>query len=189
MFAPEQMISIFDAIAFSAEKHKKQKRKDLDETPYINHPVDVLRNIIFLLVDDTTELYLPAMIAILHDTVEDTNTTYEEIETRYGKDVADGVMEVTNNKELKGEESKTFELEKAKTLSLFASMVRISDKISNVKDIDKTKPKSWDLERKLKYIKWAKALVDNILHTDSLAILQLKYEFHKRYFEALSRLG
>jgi len=190
MFSQEQLVQIFDAISFSAEKHKTQRRKDLEKTPYVNHPLDVARTLMFLLADedDADMLYVAVMGAILHDTLEDTETTYEELETRYGTEVTEAVKQVTNNKQLSGEESKAHELEVAKTLDLIPAMIRISDKISNVNDIDKDRPSVWDKERKLKYIKWAKALVNNI-DGDNIYIPQLKFEFQKRYYEALSRLG
>lgn len=181
------LIQLFEALSFSAKKHKKQKRKDLDNTPYINHPVDVARNIAFLTSLDEKEKLDILNAAILHDTVEDTPTTLNEIENLFNENVAKLVEEVTNQKELTSEQSKLFELEKAKKLSLGAALIRISDKIENVKDINKTQPINWNLERKLKYCNWARNLVQNIsIQHDS--INQLKYLFYQRYYETLNKL-
>jgi len=183
----KEIIEIFEAIKFASEKHKLQKRKDDAGTPYINHPLGVARNISFLNSLQGKEKTDTVIGALLHDTVEDTDTTFDEIEIRFSKEVADIVMEVTNRSDLDGDDSKAWELERAKTLSLQASLIRISDKIENIKDISYNQPNTWTLERKLKYCNWAKQLVTNISiqHT---AIGELKYLFLQRYYETLDKL-
>lgn len=181
------LIELFEALSFSADKHRLQKRKDATGTPYINHPLGVARNIAFL--DSLTGKEKSDIIngAILHDTIEDTDTTYEEIQIRFNKEVADIVQEVTNKKELSSEESKKYELERAKTLSLPASLIRISDKIENIKDINNLQPVNWEKWRKINYCEWAKALVDNI-KIEHVAVKQLKNLFLQRYYETLNSL-
>ena len=180
-------IEIFEAIKFSAEKHKEQKRKDSIGTPYINHPLGVARNISFLNSISGQEKTNIIIGALLHDTIEDTDTTFQEIEMRFSTRIAEIVQEVTNQKSLSSDESKLFELEKAKTLSLEASLIRISDKIENIKDISNNQPTSWSADKKLNYISWAKNLVNNI-SVEHTAINELKYLFLQRYYETLDKL-
>ena len=180
---------IFDALSFSANKHKTQRRKDKIGTPYINHPIGVARNIAFLVGLPPEIRIIAILVAILHDVIEDTNTTYEELVARFGKEVADGVLGVTNKKDLEKNESKKYEIERAKTLTLVEALVRVSDKMNNVGDIDKDKPASWTHERRVAYCHFAKDLVNNIQYNDLTYVLQLKYNFFQKYFEALDRLG
>lgn len=179
-FSSKDLAEIFEALAFAADKHKSQKRKDHIGTPYINHPVGLLRKLAFL---PDIEVY-NLIGGVLHDVVEDTKTTIREIEIRFGKQVADLVAEVTNDKNLTGDESKEHELERAKTLSLQAALIRIADKDENISDITLDQPVGWNIERKLKYITWAKNLVDNIEIEDQ-SINILKYSFYQRYYEKL----
>ena len=83
---------ILKAASFAASKHKNGKRKDAEETPYINHPLEVAR---ILIEEGGVSEATVLAAAILHDTVEDTRTTPEEIESLFGPVVRDLVMEVT----------------------------------------------------------------------------------------------
>jgi guanosine-3',5'-bis(diphosphate) 3'-pyrophosphohydrolase len=88
---------LLDAISFGAEKHRNQRRKDHQASPYINHPI-ALATLLANEGDVNDVDVLQA--AVLHDTIEDTNTTYEELQTRFGGRVADIVAEVTDDKNL-----------------------------------------------------------------------------------------
>ncbi|MBW8734911.1 MAG: bifunctional (p)ppGpp synthetase/guanosine-3',5'-bis(diphosphate) 3'-pyrophosphohydrolase, partial [Asticcacaulis sp.] len=117
------------AVHFAADKHRYQRRKDTDATPYINHPVALAH----ILVDeggieDTDVL----CAALLHDTVEDTDTTPEEIAARFGPRIAAIVMEVTDDKSLPGAARKQAQIDHAPHISLEAKLVKLADKISNL---------------------------------------------------------
>ncbi len=147
------------AATFAAHKHKKQLRKNADATPYINHPLAVAE----LLareggVEDTAVL----AAAILHDTVEDTATTPEELASIFGAEIAGIVAEVTDDKALKKEERKRLQIEHAPHLSQKAKLVKIADKICNVRDVADDPPKGWPLSRRQEYFEWAKAVVDGV---------------------------
>ena len=88
---------LLKAIDFAAKKHRHQRRKDPEASPYINHPID-LANVLVqeARVMDTTVL----IAAILHDTLEDTETTPAELAAAFGNEVRDIVIEVTDNKKL-----------------------------------------------------------------------------------------
>lgn len=104
--------------------------------------------------------------AILHDTVEDTETTYEEIETNFGKEVRDIVAEVTNDMNISRPERKLAEIENAKTMSFKAKTVRLADKLYNLRDLQKSTPTGWSEERVREYFKWAKKVAENLKGTN-----------------------
>jgi guanosine-3',5'-bis(diphosphate) 3'-pyrophosphohydrolase len=147
------------ALAFAADKHRDQRRKDKDASPYINHPIalaDVLVNEGG--VDDITVL----AAAILHDTVEDTETTPEELEREFGAEITDTVLAVTDDKTLEKAERKRLQIEHAASLTRAAKLVKLADKICNVRDVANSPPSQWPLERRQAYFDWAKAVVDEL---------------------------
>src|ERR1035437_1048638 len=153
------MNNLIKALAFAADKHRNQRRKDADASPYINHPIalaDVLANEAG--IEDERVL----VAAVLHDTIEDTETTEQELVRNFGQEVADIVAEVTDNKNLPKAERKRLQVEHAPTLSRRAKLVKIADKIANLRDVASSPPKDWPLERRQEYFDWAKAVVDGM---------------------------
>jgi guanosine-3',5'-bis(diphosphate) 3'-pyrophosphohydrolase len=104
--------------------------------------------------------------AILHDTIEDTETTYEELRERFGKSIAGVVREVSDDKTLSKADRKRLQIEHAEHLSRRARLVKLADKISNVRDIVANPPHEWPLQRRREYFDWAKAVVDRIRGTN-----------------------
>lgn len=154
---------VLKAINFAADKHRGQSRKDAANTPYINHPI-ALAN----LLTNYAGVSSPDVIAaaILHDTVEDTDTTVEDIEELFGTAIRDIVMEVTDDKSLPSAERKRLQIEHAASISHEAKLVKLADKISNLQDIIASPPVKWSLERKREYFDWAKAVVDQLRGTN-----------------------
>jgi len=150
---------ILKALEFAASKHSGQKRKDKDESPYINHPI-ALANLLSNEAGITDVDVLCA--ALLHDTIEDTETTYDELVDLFGKTIADIVQEVTDNKSLPPVVRKELQIEHAPHLSHQAKLVKLADKISNLRDIVSSPPVGWDAQRKHEYFDWAKQVVDQI---------------------------
>jgi guanosine-3',5'-bis(diphosphate) 3'-pyrophosphohydrolase len=109
-------------------------------------------------VDD--ELVLAA--AILHDTIEDTETTEAELLREFGQEIASIVMEVTDDKSLPKSERKRLQIEHAATISPRAKLVKLADKICNLRDITHSPPAAWPLQRQQEYFDWAKAVVDQL---------------------------
>ena len=107
-------------------------------------------------VDDIEAL----QAALLHDTVEDTNTSPEELEEKFGHSVRDLVMEVTDDKGLEKQERKRRQAEKAPHLTRRAKMIKIADKIANLTDITENPPASWSEERRAQYLEWSGTVVD-----------------------------
>lgn len=153
------MNKLVAAIAFAADKHRSQRRKDHESSPYINHPI-ALANL--LANEGGVEDERVLLAAVLHDTIEDTETTEQELVRLFGKEVADIVMEVTDDKALPKAERKRLQVEHAAHISRRAKLVKLADKICNLRDIAKSPPVGWSLERKREYFDWAKAVVNQL---------------------------
>jgi guanosine-3',5'-bis(diphosphate) 3'-pyrophosphohydrolase len=153
------MNRLLDALAFAAHKHRNQRRKDAEASPYINHPI-ALANVLANEggVDDDTVL----SAAILHDTIEDTETSADELRCRFGEAITAIVLEVTDDKDLPKAERKRLQIEHAPHISHGAKLVKLADKICNLRDIAASPPAKWSLERKQAYFDWAKAVVDGL---------------------------
>jgi (p)ppGpp synthase/HD superfamily hydrolase len=151
---PETAKALLDAALFAAEKHRGQQRKD-KSTPYLNHLIDVAE-----LLDRVGEISDPPVLqaALLHDTLEDTQTTVEELDARFGQQVRHLVQEVTDDNSLPQERRRQLQIEHAPHLSRGAQQIKIADKISNVGDITPSQP-DWSLERKRDYLDWAEKVV------------------------------
>jgi len=159
------MINHFvQALAFAADKHKNQRRKDAQITPYINHPIDLVN----VLVNQGGVVSWDVLCAaLLHDVIEDTETTEEELLTHFGKKVTAIVKEVTDDKSLAKDVRKRLQVEHAPFASHEAKLVKLADKICNLRDILSSPPTGWDLKRKQEYFAWSAAVVLGIRGTNS----------------------
>ena len=151
------------AANFAAFKHRDQRRKDSHKSPYINHPL-ALANVLVGEAGIQDAVVLSA--AILHDMIEDTDTTFEKLKTGFGKAMASIVMEVTDDKLLRKPERKRLQILHAGQASRRARLVKLADKICNLRDMVASPPASWDLRRKRKYFDWAKQVVDGMRGTN-----------------------
>jgi GTP diphosphokinase / guanosine-3',5'-bis(diphosphate) 3'-diphosphatase len=147
---------ILKALRFSAEKHNDQRRKDAKSSPYINHPIQVAE--ILWRVGDVRDVTL-LLASILHDTIEDTATTPEEIRVEFGEDVLALVLEVTDDKSLPKKVRKQLQVEHAPHKTRNAKLLKLADKISNVQDIITFPPRDWSLDRKREYLMWTEKVV------------------------------
>ena len=155
---------LFEAFRFSAGKHRNQRRRDSVKSPYINHPIDVAQ----LLwevggVRDATVL----LAAILHDTIEDTNTHPDEIRDNFGDEVLSLVLEVTDDKSLPKAKRKHLQIETAPEKSYGAKLIKLSDKCCNVRDLLALPPANWSLERRQKYLLWTEQVVTGLRGTNA----------------------
>jgi guanosine-3',5'-bis(diphosphate) 3'-pyrophosphohydrolase len=150
---------LLKAMRFAAEKHKDQRRKDKEASPYINHPIAVADTL--LSVGRIKDMII-LVSAILHDTIEDTETTPEELEKEFGGEVRALVQEVSDDKSLPKEERKRLQIENARHKSERARLIKLADKICNLQDILACPPATWSAERKRKYVEWAKAVIEEI---------------------------
>ncbi len=147
---------VLKALRFSAEKHRDQRRKDAKSSPYINHPIQVAETLWTVGgVRDANVL----VAAILHDTIEDTGTQPEEIKTEFGEDVLALVLEVTDDKSLPKPVRKQLQVDNAPHKTLNAKLLKLADKICNVRDVSSSPPSNWPLERRREYLLWTEKVV------------------------------
>ncbi|SMC25418.1 metal dependent phosphohydrolase [Andreprevotia lacus DSM 23236] len=156
------MNNIIRAACFAAQKHRDQRRKDEAALPYINHPL-ALADVLCNEVDGVPELAVVA--ALLHDTIEDTDTTPEEIAAAFGPQVLAVVLEVTDDRSLPKAARKQAQIDHAPHLSHEARLVKLADKICNLRDLATSPPAGWPLARKQEYFDWARAVIDGLRGT------------------------
>jgi (p)ppGpp synthase/HD superfamily hydrolase len=147
------------AIQYAAYQHRDQRRKGRSHSPYINHPLGVV-DILWQIggVRDITTL----AAAVLHDTIEDTSATPEEIRERFGEEVLGIVLEVTDDKSLPKAERKRLQIVNAPHKSLRARQVKLADKINNIYEMAHDPPTDWSLDRRREYLEWAKQVIDGL---------------------------
>jgi len=158
------LLMFFDAVVFAAEKHQGQVRKNEHHSPYITHPLLVARAIYEIGSIDETYILTSA---ILHDTLEDTRTTAQEIADRFGDKVLSIVLEVTDNKSEEKMDRKRNQVIHAPELSYEAKIVKLADKLINCRDILNNPPEDWPLERRQDYIQWGADVVEKIRGTNN----------------------
>lgn len=159
---PNAIKLLVRAIAFASEKHSTQRRKDAEKSPYINHPialVDVLTNEGNVTNIDTL------CAAALHDTIEDTTTTADELKSIFGEKITSIVLELTDDKSLPKQVRKEKQIEHAPHCSPEAKAVKIADKICNLRNILAAPPADWSAERKQEYFDWAAKVIHSIRGT------------------------
>jgi guanosine-3',5'-bis(diphosphate) 3'-pyrophosphohydrolase len=150
---------LLKALAFAADKHKDQRRKDVRASPYINHPISLA--VVLSNEGNITDIETICG-ALLHDTVEDTETTAEELEYEFGTTIRDIVMDLTDDKTLPKAARKQAQIDQAATISEKAKLVKLADKISNLRDIRHNAPADWSLQRRQAYFDWALEVIDRV---------------------------
>jgi ribosome-associated translation inhibitor RaiA len=155
----KEITKIYDAIDFATDKHRLQTRKNKEKTPYIAHPLGVAYNVIHF-----GEVKECAVIigALLHDTVEDTQTTFDEIEKTFEKEVASLVREMTDDKKLASNERKRLQVIEASKKSKGATQIHLADKLYNVVDLLQNPPEGWSRTRIERYYQWVQSVIDRL---------------------------
>ena len=173
---------VLDALRFAAVQHRDQRRKDGRGSPYINHPIEVAHTLW-----DRGGVRDPIVLtaALLHDTVEDTDATIEDIEQAFGADVASVVAEVTDDKSLPKAERKQRQVTHAASKSTRAKLVKLGDKISNLGDLLDFPPFEWSPERRREYAEWAAAVVAGLRGVSP----ELDAVFAELYLRCVDELG
>ena len=147
------------ALAFAAHKHRDQRRKDVEASPYINHPIALFDHLVNVGGIADTEIL---SAALLHDTIEDTETTHGELVDEFGAFISGIVAEVTDDKSLPKPERKRWQVEHAPHLSTRARAVKLADKTCNLRDVTESPPRKWSLKRRKDYFDWAREVIDNL---------------------------
>uniref|UniRef100_A0A1I7TL06 Guanosine-3',5'-bis(diphosphate) 3'-pyrophosphohydrolase MESH1 n=1 Tax=Caenorhabditis tropicalis TaxID=1561998 RepID=A0A1I7TL06_9PELO len=153
---------VLKATDFAARRHRHQKRKD-NATPYINHPIGVM----YILTNEA-KVYDPVTLAAaaLHDVVEDTKTTLEEIQKEFGDEVLEVVKECTDDKALAKAERKKLQIENYGKHSHRAKLVHLADKLYNLRDLERKSPIGWDKKRVTEYFKWSREVIGQMKGTN-----------------------
>src|SRR5262249_51170980 len=150
---------VIRAVEFAAQKHRMQRRKDSDASPYINHPI-ALMHVLCLDGGVTDPVILAA--AALHDTIEDTETTEDELRATFGEEITQIVVKMTDEKSLPKEERKRLKIVQAHRMSRKGTLVKLEEKICNLRDVAPNPPLGGSLERQIDYFDWSKAVVDGL---------------------------
>lgn len=150
---------VIRAAALAAHKHRNQRREDADASPYINHPLALAR---VLAVEGGITDTAMLCAALLHDTIEDTATSSEEIELEFGAEVSGIVRDVRDDKALPIADRKRLQVERAAYLSPSATRVKMADKVCNLRDMTSAPPADWSLDRRCAYFDWAKSVIDGL---------------------------
>jgi guanosine-3',5'-bis(diphosphate) 3'-pyrophosphohydrolase len=154
-----QLITTLNALEFAAEKHQFQTRKNKAETPYISHPIGVTNHLVT--VGEVSDFNL-IIAALLHDTLEGGQTTYEEIVKRFGKEVAGYVKEMTDDKSLSKEQRKRLEVISASHKSAGAAQIKCADHLYNLTDLLQNPPEGWSRRRVDQYFEWAESVINRL---------------------------
>lgn len=165
---------ILQATMFAASKHQNQRRKDAAESPYINHPIALAHTL--STIGEVKDAHV-ICAALLHDTIEDTDTTGLELEQAFGAKIASIVCEVSDDKTLTKKERKQLQIEHAEHCSFEAKLVKLADKICNLRDILTSPPTMWTTERKAEYFDWARQVVAQLGGVNA----KLEAEFESLY--------
>jgi len=144
---------VLRAARFAAWKHRDQRRKGRGALPYINHPLD-LAHVLWFEGGVTDPVTLAA--ALLHDTLEDTQTTLQELQGEFGERVAAIVMEVTDEPTINWRARKKLQVSRARLASQEAKQVKLADKICNLRSMVSSPPSGWAVERQRTYFDLAK---------------------------------
>ncbi len=150
------LVQLMRATDYAARQHIAQRRKGESAEPYINHLTEVAA-----LLAEATEGADAVLVmgGLLHDTLEDTDSTYEDLEQLFGSDVAALVAEVTDDKSLPKEERKRLQIEKTPSKSRRAKLLKLADKTSNLRSLVQSPPRGWTEQRLRDYVDWAEAVV------------------------------
>ncbi|CAD5206422.1 unnamed protein product [Bursaphelenchus okinawaensis] len=157
------MTLVIHATDFAARRHRFQKRKDPAGTPYINHPIGTA-----YLLTSVGKITDPVVLAaaMLHDTVEDTKTTLEEIKEVFGEEMYNIVNECTDDKSLPKARRKELKVETAGDLSHKAKLVHLADKLYNLRDIERVVPAGWNKSRVKEYFLWSRDVIAKLKGTN-----------------------
>jgi len=159
------------ALAFAAEKHRDQRRVDAEARPYINHPIALTR-----VLSVEADVHDPEVLcaALLHDTIEDTDCTEEELRREFGDRITSLVLEVTDDTTQPKQVRKQRQIDEAAKKTPAAKLVKLADKICNLRDILRSPPPKWTLQRKQDYFDWSEKVLAGLRGTHP--VLEKLYE-------------
>jgi len=176
------VVKLSQAADYAARQHSAQRRKGTSAEPYINHLTEVAA-----MLAEATEGADPVLVmgGMLHDTLEDTDATSEDLAARFGPEVAALVAEVTDDKSLPKDVRKRQQIEKTPSKSRRAKLLKIADKTSNLRSLVHSPPAGWTDERLRDYVVWAADVVRSCRGLNA----KLEAQFDAAYDTARRHLG
>lgn len=178
----QDLVRLARAADYAARQHTAQRRKGEAGEPYVNHLTEVAA--LLAEATDGADVVL-LMGGLLHDTLEDTDATYEDLMERFGADVAALVAEVTDDKSLPKDERKRLQVETAGSKTRRAKLLKIADKTSNLRSLVRSPPSGWTEQRLRDYVVWAEAVVRSCRGLNA----SLEAGFDTAYRDARLRFG
>lgn len=170
-----QVHTLISTIHFAALKHREQRRKNLAKDPYINHPISVANYISNIgKVDDIEVL----QAALLHDVLEDTMTTEGEIESKFGTSVLNIVRDVTDDTSLPKLERKLAQISHGPEICTKAKIVKLADKLDNLKGLFNDPPKGWTKDIVFGYFEWSYRVIEGLRGANALLEAELDVLFN-----------
>lgn len=167
---------LLKATDFSARHHAHQTRKGDLRVPYVNHPIRVAWYLASVGGIHNVEVLCAAL---LHDTLEDTDATEEELRREFGDEITALVLEVTDDKSLPKAERKRRQVLHAPEVSDGATQIKLADKTSNVEDIAEAPPANWTRQRRIEYLDWTERVVNELTNVNEA--------LERRYRDTLAR--
>jgi len=168
------MNRLLQAMRFAATKHAEQRRKNSAASPYINHPIEVAEHLNRVGKIDDTDILIAAL---LHDTIEDTATSENEIRELFGQAVVDFVLECTDDKSLEKAERKRLQIVNAPKKSPGAKQIKIADKTCNLRSMLDDPPQGWSISRQLEYFTWAQKVHSGLKGVNDLLDAEIEKVF------------
>jgi (p)ppGpp synthase/HD superfamily hydrolase len=171
------LVTVLRAADAAARWHVNQRRKGDAQEPYVTHLIEVARLVAEATAGADHNLIVAAL---LHDTIEDQGVTREEIAAQFNDDVAGLVVEVTDDKKLPKAERKRLQIKHAPKLTARAKMLKLADKISNLRSLTTSPPADWPMQRRIEYVIWTTEVVQGLRGASGL----LEQEFDRAAADA-----
>jgi guanosine-3',5'-bis(diphosphate) 3'-pyrophosphohydrolase len=172
-----------ETIIFATLKHlEKNQIIPGSDLPYVVHLSNVTMEILIASkYTNDFDLNFATRLALLHDTLEDTSATFDELEREFGIEVAEGVSALTKNESLPKEEQMMDSLNRILKLKKEVWAVKLADRITNLQD----PPYYWDNNKKKKYQNEAKIILEKLKGGNEYLEKRLnsKIEEYKIYIE------
>lgn len=160
---------VYRALMFAADRHTDQRRKGTRAEPYVNHLIEVI-----WLLSEFAGVTDPILLsaAALHDVVEDTGTTLDELERDFGAEITRIVADVTDDKDLPKHERKRQQEIRVSVAVPDVRLLKLADHAGNVASL----PDLWTVERRLEYLDWSGRVTEHCLGIRK----GLDAEYHRR---------
>lgn len=160
-YIPKRNSRINHAIQFATSAHGNQVRKGNEHIPYIFHPIDVANEVIYYSGLPESEIEAASLVAILHDTIEDTAVTFQDVCDQFGEDIAQAVQLLTKDENVPQPEQLRENLDRLDNAPRLVQVTKLADRVSNLKAF----PAMWDRARIGKYLDDSRLIAERLGHS------------------------